>query len=140
MNQQMQLLKTDVLEENFYVIDSFAWIEYFGGTEKGGKIKQYIESGKAVTPTIVIAELSNKYSRENLEFGERLKFIKFNTRIVLLTEDIADKSGKINVERKKLVKDWPLADSIVLTTARELDAKIVTGDEHFKDLPEAIMV
>jgi len=140
MNQQMQISRKDISGEGFYVIDSFAWVEYFGGTEKGEKAKQYVESGNAVTPTIVIAELSNKYARENLEFGEKLQFIRFNTRIALLTEDIANKAGKINAERRKFVKGWPLADSIVLTTAKELSAKIITGDEHFEDLPEAIII
>jgi predicted nucleic acid-binding protein len=32
------------------------------------------------------------------------------------------------------VRDWGLADSIVLATARELGAKVVTGDKHFIDL------
>ena len=35
------------------VIDSYAWIEYFKGSEYGKKAKEYIENGICATPTIV---------------------------------------------------------------------------------------
>jgi len=38
------------------------------------------------------------------------------------------------------VKGWGLVDSIMLATARVRKMKVVTGDEHFRDLPEAIMI
>ena len=28
-----------------YVIDSYAWLEYFRGTESGKKIRSYVEGG-----------------------------------------------------------------------------------------------
>jgi len=31
-----------------------------------------------------------------------------------------------------------LADAIILATARILDAKVVTGDQHFRGLPNVI--
>lgn len=36
-----------------YVVDSYAWIEYFNASEYGEVEKEYIESGHCVTPTIV---------------------------------------------------------------------------------------
>jgi predicted nucleic acid-binding protein len=51
-----------------------------------------------------------------------------------LTDEIATVAGEIDAERKEKIQDWGLADSIVLATARELGAKVVTGDKHFKDL------
>ena len=40
-----------------YVIDSYAWIEYFRGSEQGKSAKEYIESMDSVTSSITIAEL-----------------------------------------------------------------------------------
>jgi len=131
-----------------YVIDSYAWIEYFRGTSAGAKARRYIEEEDSATPTIVIAELSRKLLRE-IEAGRetlegrkaRLEFIKTSTIIVNLTEDIAVLAGEIDVKRKSKVKGWGLADSIILATARKNQAKVVTGDEHFRDLvDEAIMI
>lgn len=131
-----------------YVVDSYAWIEYFRGTSAGVKAKRYIEEEDSATPTIVIAELSRKLLKE-IEAGRetpegrkaRLEFIKTSTIIVNLTQDIAVLAGEIDVERKREVKGWGLADSIILATARKNKAKVVTGDKHFRDLvDEAIMI
>jgi len=119
-----------------YVIDSFAWFEYFAGSTAGAKARLFIESGKSLTPTIVIAELTEKYRREKMVFAPDRDFILGKTRLISLDSGIAEKAGIINRERKKAVKCWGLADSIVLATAREHDAKIVTGDEHFRDLTD----
>jgi len=124
-----------------FVIDSFAWFEYFAGSTAGAKAKFFIESGKSITPTIVIAELTEKYRREKMVFAPDRDFILGKTRIISLDPGIAEKAGIINHERKRAVKRWGLVDSIVLATAREHGAKIVTGDEHFRDLTdEALMI
>lgn len=124
-----------------YVIDSFAWLEYFTGSSAGAEAKPFIESGKSITPTIVIAELAEKYRREKMAFAQDLDFIVGKTRIIPLDIMIAEKAGILSHERKRAVKRWGLADSIVLATAREHGAKIVTGDEHFRDLAhEALMI
>jgi len=47
-----------------YVIDSYAWIEYFRGTRAGVKARRYIEEENSATPTILIAELSRKLLKE----------------------------------------------------------------------------
>jgi predicted nucleic acid-binding protein len=74
-------------------------------------------------------------------FASDRDFILGKTRIISLDSGIAEKAGIINHERKSAVKRWGLADSIVLATAREHGAKIVTGDEHFRDLAdEALMI
>jgi len=130
-----------------YVIDSYAWIEYFRGTSAGAKAKQYIEEEESATPTIVIAELSRKLLKE-VEAGRetpegreaRLRFIKVSTIIVNLTEEIATLAGEIDVERRRKVKGWGLADSIVLATARKSKAKVITGDEHFRDLAGEVIL
>ncbi|MGH9933926.1 MAG: type II toxin-antitoxin system VapC family toxin [Nitrososphaerales archaeon] len=123
-----------------YVIDSFAWIEYFTGSKTGESAIQYIESEESVTPTIVIAELSAKYAGLKQDFAPRLKFIALKSRIVGLDEETATLAGVISSERKSKIHKWGLADSIILATARLQEAEVVTGDQHFSDLKEAIMI
>jgi len=121
-----------------FVIDSFAWIEYFAGSKAGAEAKQFIEAGRSITPTIVIAELAAKYRKERMIFTRDLDFITGKTRIIPLNLTIAEGAGSLNTERKRAVKRWGLADSIVLATAREYGAKILTGDEHFRDLTHEV--
>jgi len=118
------------------VLDSFAWIEYFNGTSAGEKVQGFLETGHAVTPAIVVAELSEKHKRLNREFGSKYDFVKARTSIVPLEEELARVAGEINFERKQQVKGWGMADSIILATARRSGSRIVTGDPHFKDLVE----
>ena len=123
-----------------YVIDSFAWIEYFLGTKKGEKVAQYIASKNAITPTIVIAELSAKYSKDGKDFSDKLKFIKFNTSIAILNDEIAEFSGRIRTKERKKKSTFGMADAIIYATALKLKAKIVTGDPHFNDIGEVILI
>jgi len=88
----------------------------------------------------VIAEFADKYTREKLDLDERLKFLKTTTALTPLDEETAELAGKISAERRKKVPGWGLVDSIVLATARTRNMKVVTGDEHFRGLEEAIMI
>lgn len=130
-----------------FVIDSYAWIEYFRGSSRGALAKPYIEDEDSATPTIVIAEISRKLlnevfeGRETVEGrGEKLDFIRTSTIIVELTMDIAKMAGEIDVERKKIVRGWGLSDSIILATARRGNARVVTGDRHFADLKDEVIL
>lgn len=114
-----------------HVLDTYAWVEYFIGSKKGRRVEDCLED--SVTPSIVLAELANKYSREGRQFLERdLAFIESKSVIQELTRDIAVEAGKIHAKKRETVKDWGFVDSIILATARSLNAKVVTGDKHFK--------
>src|SRR5271156_4623908 len=126
--------------DSLEVLDTFAWIEYFAGTPRGEKARRYIESGDAITPAIVIAEFIDKYEREQMNPKERLGFIRAKSSVAALDDAIAETAGRISAQRRTKVKGWGLVDSVVLATARAAGVKIVTGDEHFRDLAEAIMI
>ena len=130
-----------------YIIDSYAWIEYFRASKPGEIAKKYVESKDSTTPTIVVSEISRKLTKE-IELGnetpkgrtERLEFIRAKTQIVDLDFEMAIEAGRIDVEMKKKEKGWGLADSIVLCLARSKKGKVVTGDLHFKELDNIIFI
>jgi predicted nucleic acid-binding protein len=124
------------------VVDSFAWIEYFAGTKPGEMVAKYIESANSITPTIVIVELSSKYAGLQQDFAPKLKFISLKSRVIALDQQIAVEAGGINAERKRKIARWGMADSIILATARMHEVRVLTGDEHFRDLAgkEAVMI
>lgn len=115
-----------------YIIDSYAWVEYFKGSKQGELAKDFIEGKHNATSVITIAELSEKYEREEKKFDEDFSFIISQTKIIKFNTELALLSGKINNENKKKIKNWGMADSIILATARMNKAKVVTGDEHFR--------
>ena len=76
-----------------------------------------------------------------MSFSEKLNYILIRTQDVGLDIAIAKESGRLNKARKSVNKRWGLADSIILATARARNAKIITGDEHYRDLTnDAIMI
>jgi predicted nucleic acid-binding protein len=127
-----------------YVIDSFAWLEYFMGTPRGEAAKEIVDSrtDEKFTPTICIAEV---YAKSLKSEGEpmaetRRNFMRDRSAVAPLDEEKAVEAAKIDVARKKEVRGWGLADSVVLATARELDARVVTGDAHFDGLQDVMMI
>jgi len=124
-----------------YVIDSYAWIEYFRGTEKGAIAKPYIESENAATSVITLSELKEKYLREDWNyFDDDLEFISSKTLIVPIDKTIAVAAGKINYTRKKEVRDRSISDSLILSTAQVASTKVVTGDKYLKGLEETLLL
>ena len=130
-----------------YIIDAYAWIEYFKASNLGAIAREYIESEDSATPTIVVSEISRKLQKEIVLGNEtqegrlkRLEFIRATSRIVDLDFEIAAEAGKLNEELKDKAKGWGLADSIILCTAKNLTGKVVTGDEHFRELEEIIFL
>ncbi len=121
-----------------YVIDSYAWLEYFMGTEKGRKARAVLDSREheKLTPTICVAEVYAKALKLEGEEGaeNRRTFMKIRSAFVSLGEDIAVQAAKLDVSLKKTIKGWGLADSIVLATARSTGCTVVTGDKHFEGL------
>jgi predicted nucleic acid-binding protein len=108
-----------------YIIDTYAWIEYFKASEMGEVAKQYIENEYAVTPTIVVAEISRKLLKDIALGNEtpegrlhRLEFIRATSRIVDLDFETAVEAGGTNEKMKAQVSGWGLADSIILCIAK----------------------
>ena len=126
-----------------YVMDSYAWIEYFMGTKAGEKAKSIIEnSEEKITPTICLAEVYAKTLKvESQELAEKQKiFIKEKSALISLDELIAVESAKVQTKMKKEIDGWGLADSIVYATAMVKKAEVVTGDEHFKKLKNVLFI
>jgi predicted nucleic acid-binding protein len=129
------------------VIDTYAWVEYLIGSRIGGKAKDYIENGRALTPSIVLVELHKWFLRE-IEEGRRseremqlhFQFIESATEIVPLDTSLALKAGETDFLMKKRVRNWPIADSIIYATARSRAAQVVTGDPHFRGLEDVLLL
>jgi predicted nucleic acid-binding protein len=131
------------------VMDSYAWIELFLGSEKGKKVIEIVSSAdEVITPDLVLAEIGRKYIREGAnekEVKNRLKFIEENSIVVCLDADISIEGGKAYLEllekSKKESKNKPaLTDSILLALARKYSAKIVSGDKIFEGMKEVILI
>lgn len=127
-----------------FVIDSFAWVEYVIGSLMGEFVEFLLNNAECFTPSIVITELSDKFHRENKlkDWILLYKFIKNASQIIPLSEKLAFQSGhqKTKLRKKQLQgeKKVGLADAIIYQTSLNLGAKLVSGDEHFKNIKNVI--
>ncbi len=131
------------------VIDTYAWVELLLGSEKGKKVVEILENAEEVyTPSIVLAESARKFLREGNDestVAEWLDMINAASNITQIDSALALEAAKCHlelVEKSKRSKQNPpsLFDAIVLATARINQCKVLTGDEHFKDLPETLWI
>ncbi len=121
------------------VFDTCAWIEYFLGSEHGKIVESHLHE-EVITPFIVLLELSYRADKEGWNFKQYMNFIKIHSRITGVTEEFILKFGQTYNTIKKDVAGIGMADIIVLQTAIEENAKILTGDSHFKDIPRTIFL
>lgn len=129
------------------VVDSWAWVEILKLSEAGRAAKDHIERAEeAFTPGLVLAELARKYLREDVEpavLKRWLQGISEATEVYGIDVGLAFESAKASAElvdkaRKEGLSRPGLGDALILATAREAQAKVLTGDPHFRGLRETI--
>jgi predicted nucleic acid-binding protein len=125
-----------------YIIDAYAWVEYFEGSGMGEKVKSIIENprNKIITNLVTIAELASFFERKQKNFEEAKEIIESYSSFQAIKYEFAQEVGKLHAKTKKARRHIGLADTFVLQTARKLRGKVVTGDEDFRGLKEAVMI
>lgn len=122
------------------LIDSYGWIEYFGDGPLAESYGRYIEKADKkgyYTPTIVLYEVYKKMKSELSEDKalEAYAYISAYTTVVPLDERLA-----LEAAERSLSHGLPMAEAIIAATAKAFEAKIVTGDPHFKGLERVELI
>ena len=112
-------------------VDSSGWLEYFANGDNADFFAPAIEDTKnLLVPVICIYEVFKRIRQQSgiTEAQQHIGDMKLG-RIIELDESLALSAAKISTDLK-----LPMADSIILATARAHNATLWTQDEHFKDL------
>lgn len=124
-----------------YFIDSWAWIEYLDGKESGLKVKEILNKNQEVyTSVLNLAEVISKAIRNKQNTEIVHNAFNLNSRIIPISQEIAKEAGILHAEIRKDIRDFGLIDAFVLVLAKKLNAKIVTGDEHFKGFKNVVFI
>ena len=125
-----------------YIVDAYAWIEYLSGSGLGAKVNAIMENddSEIYTCAVTVAEVVSKVAREGSDAEAAYDIIASNSQIVNADEELSKETGLLHAEMRKTKKDFGLADAYVLATARMLRSRILTGDPHFEDVEEAILI
>ncbi len=123
-----------------YLIDSSAWVEYYLGSSKGLKIKQIIEEEAIATSIIALAELADKFEKEEKEIAPILGFIQSRAAIIHLSITIILDAAKIKKDIGRRNKKFGLADALHLATARQESLSFITADNDFKNVEKVWLI
>ncbi len=129
------------------VVDSYAWIEIFSGTEKGRAASKVIDDAEELyTPDIVLAEIARKYLREGIDkriIEQRVDSIIEASHVIPIDRNVALECASAFLELRQEAKNKSLSepslfDAIILGVARSVLGKVLTGDPHFRDFKETV--
>ena len=112
------------------MLDTYAIIELFRGSEKGEHVKALLENEKEIFVSVLSLYetgiiLEREIGRKNSQ--EYLSSIETHYMIVDLNQNIA-----LNAVRIRSSFKLPAIDCLIYSSARTIDAKVVSGCKHFK--------
>lgn len=114
------------------LVDSSGWLEYFGAGPQAGQFAPVIEDvASLLVPTIILVEVCRRVLQQRGE-DEALQAaaLLHQGQVVDLDGGLALSAAQLGVAHK-----LPLADSIILATAKQFGATIWTMDADFEGLP-----
>jgi predicted nucleic acid-binding protein len=113
------------------IVDSSGWLAYFAD-EPNAKyfLAPLNDTASLVVPTVTIYEVFKVVLREAGE-NEALQAAAAMRRgtVVNLTSSLAIAAAKVS-----LAQSLPMADSIILATAKQFEATVWTQDSDFKNM------
>lgn len=115
-----------------HVVDSSAWLEYFADGPNAEYFARPIEAPAGlVVPSITLLEVFKRLLQQRSE-SDALQAVAVmqQGQVVDLDAPLALSAAKLGVESK-----LPLADSVILATARRFGATVWTQDRDFDGVP-----
>lgn len=110
------------------VVDSSGWLEYFAGGSNADFFAKPIEAtADLIVPTLSLYEVFKRILQQRSE-GDALQAVAVmqQGRVVELTASLALDAARTSLELK-----LPMADSIMLVSAKAFDATLWTQDADF---------
>lgn len=114
------------------VVDSCGWLEYFADGRNADRFAAPLEeTSTLLVPSICVYEVFRRLlqQRGRSDALEAVAAMRQAT-VVPLTDTLAMEAATLGCELK-----LPMADSVVLATARAFDATLWTQDAHFASMP-----
>ena len=114
-----------------HVVDSSAWLEYFAAGPNAAHFREPLKQvDRLIVPTITLFEVFKVVHRQRGENAaiQAVALMK-QGREIPLDASLAMQSAQLSLELK-----LPMADSIILATARAHRAEIWTQDDDFEGL------
>lgn len=118
-----------------YLVDSWSWVAYFAGEERGAKVRPLVESESEATSMLTLMELADVYAQRDPEsIGDKIDFIASHTTILDLDPMVSEGAGRTKRDQRARRIKIGIVDAAIYETAQQNDLTLVTGDPDFKGL------
>ncbi len=114
------------------ILDTYAWVELFLGSEKGKKVKDVLESEFCYASIVTLAEITKWCLQNDLDVPKYIGAIQKAAAILNLNNAICILAGKITFDAKKTARSFGLIGGVIAATAELYNLRVLTGDEHFR--------
>ena len=101
---------------------------------QGEKVWEILRSQECYTSITTLAEIVDWCIKNNKDSVVAVERVKKMSKIIALTEEMAQLAGRIHAHRRKTVSKWGMVDSMIYATARICSLNVITKDLHFKGL------
>ena len=113
------------------VVDSSGWLEYFAAGDNAAFFAPAVENtAELIVPTLSLYEVFKRVLQQRT-LGDALQAVAAMQQGAVMDLDtrIALHAARISVDLK-----LPMADSVMLATARDRDSTLWTQDAHFEGI------
>ena len=115
------------------VVDSSGWLEYFGNGRNADFFAPILQDlPNLIVPTVSLYEVFKRILLDRSE-SEALQAVAImqQAQVIALDETIALTAAKLSLQHK-----LPMADALILSTAKTHSATLWTQDSDFDGLPD----
>lgn len=115
------------------LVDSSGWLEYFAD----GRNARFFAPALEDTENLIVSTI-NIYEVFKRVLQQRGEDAALQAVALMHQAGVVDVTSSISMDAVKLSADLnlPMADSLILATARSCDAVLWTQDTHFEGLPD----
>ena len=113
------------------VVDSSGWLEYFANAENAAFFESAIQDvDRLIVPSINLYEVFKRvYQQRGEDVALQAIAQMQQGQVIELTSALALSTAQLSLKER-----LPMADSVILATARAFQAVLWTQDADFKDL------
>lgn len=119
------------------LVDSSGWIEYLADRPKAGAFARYIEGEEPLVSSVIQVYEIYKVIRRDISEERAIESVSalHGTLIEPLAESLALEAADLSLEH-----GLAMADAIILATAVQHHAELVTADADFEGLPGVTLI
>jgi len=125
------------------LVDTFAWLEMMKGSKKGANARSVVRDTREIFISVLtLYELQYRLAEitSDKDAAAIIQRISSQAEIIPVDHQIAIHGGQIKLRQRKLKTAMGAVDCLILATAQIYNLKVLTGDPHFNQYGDTILI